>query len=335
MHRVVLAFLSGLFAIQDFVRRLFRVEYMESTKPPLLPGTHAAIDGRWEYLPSRHGDRLFYRYWLPADGQPHKANLIAIHGVGAHGWHFWVLGKYLATQGYGTYALDLRGHGHSEGPRGDLSKIDPVVDGIIDLAHFLTREYPERPVVVLGESFGSNMVMLAAARNDPSISAVILAGTPLEPTEEASGGQLLDTLKEYGQYIPYIFINSQARVVDIAGREERVSRDPEAVRRSKGDPLRNNKLSIRTFAETYRVIKEVYDTARRVRVPALLLQGGHDLVTRPEAVYKLRDALGTDDVEVAIFPDAYHGLFFDPDTPKVMETIVDWMNRKVSTLRKQ
>lgn len=335
MHRVVLAFLAGLFAIQDWVRRLLRIQYVVPTEPPLLPGENAAVDGRWGYLPSRHSDRLFYRYWPPADVQAQKATLIAIHGVGAHGWHFWVLGKRLAAQGYGTYALDLRGHGHSEGPRGDLSKIDLVVDGIIDLARFLARGCPERPVVVLGESFGANMVMLAAARHDPSISAVILSGTPLEPTEEATGGQLLATLKEYGQYVPYIFINSQARVVDIAGREERVSRDPEAVRRSKNDPLRNNKLSVRTFAETYRVIKEVYDTAQQVRVSALLLQGGHDLVTRPEAVYHLRDALGTDDVEVAIFPDAYHGLFFDPDTPKVMETIVDWLDRKVSRLRKQ
>lgn len=323
--------LRTLFRVQDSVRQRLGIQSGVPTEPPMLPGLQATRGGGWGYLPSRRGEMLFYRYWLPADVMSQKAAVIAIHGVGAHGQHFWVLGQNLAARGFSTYALDLRGHGYSEGPRGDLSDMAAVVDGILDLAHFLVGGCKGRPVFVLGESFGANLVMMAAARGDPSISGIILSGTALEPTETATGGSLAATAAAYIRYLPYLLFDSQARVVDITGREERVSRDPEEVRRSKTDPLRNNVQSPRTFAEIYLVIGQSYDIARKVHVPSLLLQGGHDLVTEPSAVWRLRDALGTDETAVVIFPEAYHGLFFDPDTPKVLDTIADWLDKRVQS----
>lgn len=330
MPTIIVFLLSALFAIQDFFHRLLHIEPAAPTAPPMLPGSRAARDGGWGYIPSRHNELLFYRYWLPPDPLKARAWVIAVHGLGAHGQHFWVLGKYLADRGIVTHALDLRGHGYSEGPRGDLSQSDTVVDGIIDLAHFVVGGSPHRPLFILGESYGSDLVMLAAARDDPSIHGVILAGTAVAPTEQATGGRLLATLAEYARYSPYLLFNSRARVIDITGREERVTRDKEQVERSKTDPLRNNRQSPRTFVETYRVITQILDTARRLHVPTLLLQGGHDLVTQPEAVWKLHDALGTDDATVVIFTEAYHGLFFDPDTPKVMATIAAWLDSHIA-----
>ncbi len=328
MQAIASPVLRTLFQVQDTVRQRLGIKTAIPTEPPMLPELQAARGGGWGYLPSRRGELLFYRYWLPVHVMSQKAAVIAIHGVGAHGQHFWVLGQNLATQGFSTYALDLRGHGYSEGPRGDLSDMAAVVDGILDLAHFLVGGCRGRPVFVLGESFGANLVMMAAARGDPSISGIILSGTALEPTETATGGSLLATATAYIRYLPYLLFDSQARVVDITGREERVSRDPEEVRRSKADPLRNNVQSPRTFAEIYIAIGQSYDIARRVRVPSLLLQGGHDLVTEPSAVWRLRDALATDEAEVVVFPEAYHGLFFDPDTPKVLDTIARWLNQR-------
>jgi len=327
MLSIIVPLLSLLFKAQDFVRGLLRIEPAIPTEPPMLPGLRAVPDGGWGYLPSRRGELLFYRYWLPAGLEEPEALVIAVHGAGAHGGHLWILGKYLANKGIGAYVLDLRGHGYSEGPRGDLSQSDLVTEGIIDLARFLAGGCEKRRPYVIGESFGANLVMMAATKGERWISGIVLSGTPLEPTEEATGGQLLATILQYIRYLPYILFDSQARVVDITARAERVARDKEAVKRERSDPLRNNKLSIRTITETYRIIKRSYDIARKVRVPTLLLQGGHDLVTKPSAVWKLRDALGTDDVEVAVFPDAYHGLFFDPDTPKVLETLAAWLQR--------
>ncbi len=335
MERVALAFLACLFRVQDFIRSLFRIRSKVPTEPPMLPGLHAVRNGGWGYLPSRHGDLLFYRYWLPADGVPPRAYVVALHGLGAYGGHYWVLGEYLAKLGFRTYAPDLRGHGYSEGPRGAMDNADLTTDGIMDLVHFVTAGRHDIPLFVLGESFGAFLVMMAAARDDPVISGLVMAGTPVEPTEAASAESLRDTLGEYLRYLPYLFIDSTARVIDITGREERVSRDPAEVERTKHDPLRNNRQSPRTFAEVFRVTIEWPQYARQVKVPTLLLQGGHDLVTNPSGVYRIRDALGAADIETVVYPDAYHGLFFDPDTPKVLETIAQWLEKQVAGIRYQ
>jgi alpha-beta hydrolase superfamily lysophospholipase len=330
MQRLVLGFMAILFSLQDLLRSVFKIRSKVPTAPPLKPDSVVVPGGRWGYFLDQYHERLFYREWLPSDGSSPWAIVIALHGMGAHGAHYWVLGQYLAEQGIATYALDLRGHGYSEGPRGDLSQSRKVVDGILAAAHFALPRYPIRPVFVLGESYGALLAMMVAAQGNGVIAGAILAGVPVQPTESASASSFLETILQYVHYAPYLFFDSRARVIDITGREARVSRDQSEVERTKTDPLRNNRQSPRTFAEVYRVTSMWSRIAKQVKVPCLLLQGGHDLVTDPNGVWKVRDKLASDDVNVVIFPEAYHGLFFDPDTPRVLEAIATWLNHHTS-----
>ena len=61
------------------------------------------------------GLRLFERSWLP-DGEP-KGAIIIVHGYAEHSGRYDYAGCWLAERRYAVHALDLRGHGRSEGER--------------------------------------------------------------------------------------------------------------------------------------------------------------------------------------------------------------------------
>ena len=71
----------------------------------------------YHLLKSTDGTELFLREWR-AD-QLSKTAFIIFHGITAHSGPYRMIGQPLAAMGYSTYGLALRGHGISEGPRGD------------------------------------------------------------------------------------------------------------------------------------------------------------------------------------------------------------------------
>ncbi|MEX0906933.1 MAG: alpha/beta hydrolase, partial [Gemmatimonadota bacterium] len=66
-------------------------------------------------IPGVNDVRLSYRAWEATD--PHAA-LIVVHGLGEHAGRYAGFGVRMAEAGISTFAMDLRGHGLSEGRRG-------------------------------------------------------------------------------------------------------------------------------------------------------------------------------------------------------------------------
>jgi alpha-beta hydrolase superfamily lysophospholipase len=65
-------------------------------------------------LVSVDGTRLHYQAWMP-DGEP-VAAMAMVHGTPGHGGMMHNYGEGLAPLDVAVYALDLRGHGKSDGP---------------------------------------------------------------------------------------------------------------------------------------------------------------------------------------------------------------------------
>jgi pimeloyl-ACP methyl ester carboxylesterase len=111
----------------------------------------------------RTGDGLALRVRerrpVRADGA--APELLLVHGLSSNALLWDGVGARLAASGHRTIAVDLRGHGRSEG-NDDLA-FPTLVD---DLARVIDATGLERPVVV-GQSWGGNVVLeLGAARPD-------------------------------------------------------------------------------------------------------------------------------------------------------------------------
>lgn len=105
--------------------------------------------------------------WEPTDPDPDAATFLLVHGLASNAQLWGGVGAWLAARGHRVVAVDQRGHGLS-------SKVDDGYDfatlvddllGVVD-AHRLGR-----PVVV-GQSWGGNVVLELAARHGDRVTAI-------------------------------------------------------------------------------------------------------------------------------------------------------------------
>ena len=100
-----------------------------------------------------------------------KPTLLLIHGAGMDGTVWQMQTRYLANKGINVLAVDLPGHGLSEGP--SLKSISEMSHWVIKLLDFLNIN----SVVIAGHSMGS-LISIETAKNYKSrVKSIILLGT--------------------------------------------------------------------------------------------------------------------------------------------------------------
>ncbi|MEJ2747998.1 MAG: alpha/beta fold hydrolase, partial [Anaerolineae bacterium] len=129
-------------------------------------------------------------------GQTKTTPLLFVHGAwhGAWCWDEYFL-PYFADQGYAAYALSLRGHGGSPGPK-RLSWVS-TADYVEDVAS-AARQLAVSPVVI-GHSMGGFVVQKYLQRYFAP-AAVLLASAPPKP--------ILRTTLEVIRHAPLAFLRT-------------------------------------------------------------------------------------------------------------------------------
>lgn len=167
-----------------------------------LRGSYA---GPHELVATSDGKTLFVRRWK-ATGDS-RVSVLIMHGITAHSGPYGPLvAEQLAAAGFDVFGMDLRGHGLSDGRRGDYPSEERLVKDLSETVS-VAKENSKR-LVVLGHSLGAlsatvtvksrpdvdGLVLLSAARRvrsgvypSPSagaalkalLGATLLKGTPL------------------------------------------------------------------------------------------------------------------------------------------------------------
>ena len=114
-------------------------------------------------LQATDGIRLSYRRYTPTF--PRSAVLF-FHGGGAHsGAGYQHIGNGLQTK-FDTvvYTPDIRGHGLSEGPRGDAPNPKQVWEDITSFIKQIRADYPHLPLFLGGHSSGAGLALNYASQ---------------------------------------------------------------------------------------------------------------------------------------------------------------------------
>ena len=116
--------------------------------------------------------RLFAQSWSPPETP--RAVIAIVHGLGEHSGRYAPLGYDLASRGFAVHALDLRGHGRSDGERAYVRSFAGYLD---DVERFLEHSrIPDVPFFVLGHSMGGTIVTLACVTGRIKADGIILSG---------------------------------------------------------------------------------------------------------------------------------------------------------------
>lgn len=109
------------------------------------------------WLTASDHSQLYVNQWLPA--APLKAVILLAHGMAEHSGRYARLAEALCNEGYGVYALDLRGHGKTaeHGVLGHFADDDgwcKVVGDLASLNQHIGQQHPGTPDRAAGPQHG-------------------------------------------------------------------------------------------------------------------------------------------------------------------------------------
>jgi len=91
-------------------------------------------------------------------------------GAGLYGnkAYQWVAKRLNEDHNIGCYMVDLRGHGHSQGERGDAPSVERVWQDVREIVEFVKHNHPGKPLYLVGHSSGAGLIINYAAQTADS-----------------------------------------------------------------------------------------------------------------------------------------------------------------------
>lgn len=257
--------------------------------------------------------QLFGRLRLCGARSP---GVVLLSGVGFHTFEYEPLAELLAERQIATLSLDFRGHGDSDGQRGDWTLKELAADASVAVDGLQQR--CGGPVAVCGNNLGGMVAMSVGVAN-PQVAGVIASNCPAH-----IDAFLMTPARRMALRIAHWFRNVPRLRLSLRHlySHERLIDRPEWLQAIDADPriADARRLTIGTYEELFAWNGE--RAARRLTAPLLVLQGEHDQLQPPHES-QLLFAAAHEPKEYRTVPTGHLPHVEDPAL--VADLVCDWM----------
>ncbi len=297
--------------------------------PLSIGASPLSIEAEEGYFEGFDGTALFYRSYSVESA---RAAIVVVHGFGGHSGMVNDMASKLTENGFGVYAMDLRGHGLSEGERWNVNEFD---DYIRDLKIFIEMVKDEgEDIFLLGHSLGGTIVLKYAILYPEDIKGVIASGpgvgtylnlpvigrVAMPPVLLRIAAPLMDLLS---MIFPSIHIPMQIP-------PEQLTHDREHHERYVNDPLVcHEPMKLRLSYETLKNMLFLQDNAHNLEVPSLIMYGTEDVIVPPDSIVEFFNKMGASDKEIYGFEGYYHNVFDEVGKERVYDALFSWLMPRI------
>ena len=262
---------------------------------------------------------------MPEASTRRRAARAVVHGIGEHGGRYEPLAVWFTDRGFSVHTFDLRGHGHSEGTRGHIDSWDQYRD---DLAAFIARVRTAEeglPVFGIAHSMGGLIALefclhQFARAGETNLDGLVVSAPAVGKIGVAAWRMAI--ARALSLILPRFSLRTRIGA-------EFLSRDPEAVRQMRTDPLAHGRGSARLGTEIVGAIRRVHAEAGRIRLPLLVIHGTRDEIADPEASRAFFDRVEHEDKDYRAYDGGYHELFNDTIREQVLEDVAAWIEQRL------
>jgi alpha-beta hydrolase superfamily lysophospholipase len=263
------------------------------------------------------GLKVFVRSWQP-EGKP-RAVVVINHGFKSHSGYYEWTAEQLTQNRLAVYALDMRGHGRSEGEPLFVNEMADYVDDLAKVIAFAKQREGALPTFVLGHSAGGVVASMYMLDHQSEVTGFICESFAHEvPAPDFA----LAILKGIGNIAPH------AHVLKL--KDEDFSRDPKAVERMGSDPLVSKQgYEAQTIAELVRADERLKKEFSRITLPLLILHGTADRAAKPHGSQVFHERASSEDKTLKLYDGHFHDLLNDLGKESVMADITEWILARV------
>jgi len=263
---------------------------------------------------SADGLRLFAQCWQPNEAP--LAVVCVVHGVGEHSGRYVEMAEAFTQAGFALLAFDLRGHGKSEGARGDAPGYEVLLNDVGLLLKKARNHVPHCPQYLFGHSMGGNLVLNYTLRRRPEIAGVLVSAPALRLPHKPAAWKLAGARLCYNLW-PSLPLRK--------GLHPRVrTSDVTAVQAYKRDPLSHARISVRLAMDLLASGEWALQHAGEFSLPLLLMHGSADRIASVNASNLFAKRVKRDCV-FKLWDEFYHELHSEPQRKIVFLYQIGWL----------
>lgn len=284
------------------------------------------ISHQQSFMINKHNMKIFTQSWQPVEPNPSPKGLVAmIHGYTSESsWLFELNAVAIAKAGFFVCALDLQGHGFSDGPPDHITDIHPLVQDCIDFFDSARADHPKIPHFLYGESLGGAIAVLIALQQQAAWKGLILSGAMCEVSRKFKPVWPLEKLLPIAAFVaPNWRIAITRPPASWSYREgwKRVVVERSPNRRTCGRPTAATALQLLSVCEYVKA------KCSELEVAMLVLHGGGDVICDPEGARYLYETAASKDKTLKVFEGMWHQLIGEPNdsVDKVFQTMMTWI----------
>jgi alpha-beta hydrolase superfamily lysophospholipase len=272
------------------------------------------------------GIEIKFYEWPVADP---KAVVQIAHGLGEHARRYDQMAAVLNRAGFSVYADDHRGHGQTglgQIERKQIKKLGNLGQGgmdatfkqVLDFSKLIKSENPNKPLVLLGHSWGSFIAQKVINKSSDLYDAVVLSGSALTMPGYLATGDFNKVWKKLPGSTGY----------------EWLSRDIEVQKKFVADPLTFLAAAMQVFGVA-NSLKLFGTPSKNVRsdLPILVQVGEADPIggeySNKALVEAYRKKSGIKDIELFVYHDARHEIYNELNKDEIIQDLIKWINIRI------
>lgn len=269
------------------------------------------------------------------------------HGMVEHALRYEPFAHFLNEHGFAVYANDHRGHGQTctlneaKGFLAERKGFEKAVADIALLSDIIIKEHQNKPLFLLGHSFGSFLVRRYIQRYDKSIAGAILSGTGGNPGLIGKIGLSLAKLERFirGSHREsplmdqLIFGNYNKRISPSRTKFDFLSRDEQVVDKYIDDERCGFICTTSFYVDLLEGIQKIHEHREvdkiNKQLPIFLLAGVEDPVGNygkgVQEVYEQYLQLGLEEVSIKLYEGGRHEMLNELNREEVYQDILNWL----------
>lgn len=250
------------------------------------------------------------------------AIVVCIPGLGAHSESFNALLDVFRTEKISFVAYDVEGFGRSSGERGTIDNFGRYLLHLDLVINEIHSRFPHRPLVLLGESLGSLLILWYGAEYmDSPFSTSILTSIP---TTYSKGSVDISTLSSF----VWSYSVCPDRKIFIGFEPESISADSAFIAWAyTSDIYAQKEISVRYLLQTKYLVDHEERFAAAFTKPVFMISGTNDIVSDREELERLFGTFPSDRKELRMIDGGMHSLVNDTTQSTVFTLILDWVRR--------
>ena len=266
-----------------------------------------------QYFLSQDGLRIYYRHW---DCEDASKICCIVHGFGEHSGRYAHVAERLNKAGITVFAMDLRGHGLSQGKKGHAKSYELLMSDIEELLKTARSEYTDLPMFLMGHSMGGNLVGNYVIRmNTNELKGFILSSPWFKLAFDPPAWKV-----KLGQFFSKVYpALSQPSGLEV----NHISRVPEVVQAYIDDPLVHDIMSAGLHAGVSEAGDYAIEKADTIKLKGLVYQGTSDQIidwkTSREFASRLKDG------EFIALDGVYHEPHNDLGQEEVIDRLIKFI----------